>query len=156
MPARACLLVLGLSLLLGCNSQSMPAPQSTPASTQGTAAGPLTNPPVKPFGGATIDAISPGEAPMGSADVLLIVSGTGYPANPSLDDKDHPGVLWFPSGGVGVWLTVQDSDATHVTAIIPAALLVNATTAMLQVQITHFADDMPKAASNTVVFTVTK
>jgi hypothetical protein len=65
-------------------------------------------------------------------------------------------VLWTTDGGrTGTWLEIKEANATHLTAVIPAKLLVSPATAIRLVQIYHFADDVPKATSNTVEFKVT-
>jgi hypothetical protein len=98
---------------------------------------------------------TPLRTPAGSPDLQLDIEGTNFPANPSIRE-DHAGVFWTTDGGrTGTWLEMKDANATHLTAVIPATLLVSPTSAIMQVQVYHFADDMPKASSNTVKFSVT-
>ncbi len=148
---RACLLALGLSLLLGCGSSY----NSSLMNSSGSAGGGPGSIPSQSLNGPTIDTFSPHSTPAGSPDIQLEIQGTKFPPNPSTD-KDHAGVYWTTDGGrTGSYLEMKEADETHLTAVIPAKLLVNPGKAIMQVQIYHFADDTPKATSNTVTFTVT-
>jgi hypothetical protein len=77
----------------------------------------------------------------------------------ALDYKDHPAVWWAPHGTAnGFYLSVDNtqSDATYVTAIVPASQVQNAGDFDVQVQIWFKAYETPKAASNLLKFSVTK
>jgi hypothetical protein len=146
--ARVCLLALGLTLLLGCGSSAYNGASGNTSPMSGSMPGPSVN-------GPSIVSLSPGSAPAGSPDIQLDIEGMKFPPNPSVRE-DHAGVLWTTDGGrTGTWLEIKEANATHLTAVIPAKLLVSPATAIMQVQIYHFADDMPKATSNTVQFKVT-
>ena len=143
---RACLTFLSLLLTIGCNS-AMPGSQRT------------TQPP--PGGSSSgssvaISSVSPTSVMAGSQDFTLTIVGTGFPASPAYR-KDHPGVFWQASGtqsGVYLPIDISQCDATHVIATVPAALVQNAGTFTLQVQIYYFANDTPKSVSNLVNFVV--
>ena len=152
--SKVCLLTVGLSLLLSCSSSYNP-PNKNPnlgGTSSGTSAPGLPAPSVN---GPTIASFTPRSTPAGSPDIQLDIEGTNFPANPSIRE-DHAGVFWTTDGGrTGTWLEMKDANATHLTAVIPATLLVSPTTAIMQVQVSHYMDDVPKASSNTVTFTVT-
>jgi hypothetical protein len=143
---KAVVLLISFWIVLGCGSET-PKNSSNPP----TNPPPTPNPPTPTS--VMITSLSPASVAMGSADVQLIITGTGFPAQPTLKGQ-HPGVAW-DAGASNENLSVADSDATHVTAVIPAALLTNPGTHSIQVSIWHFADDMPLASSNVVQFRVT-
>jgi len=149
--SKVCLLTLGLSLVLGCSSSyNNPNLGGTSSGTSGPVSLPAPS-----VNGPTIASFTPRSTPAGSPDLQLDIEGTNFPANPSIRE-DHAGVFWTTDGGrTGTWLEMKDANATHLTAVIPATLLVSPTTAIMQVQVSHYMDDVPKASSNTVTFTVT-
>ena len=100
--------------------------------------------------------LSPTSIAAGSGDFTITIAGTGFPATP-LVYRYHPEVWWSVGGQNGVALSVNDaeSDATHVTATVPASLVEDAGDFSVQVQIWFKADDTPKAVSNTLKFKVT-
>lgn len=133
--ARTCLLVVGLASVLGCNSQSFPG------SNSGNSLVPTPS----------IVSFSPGSTPRGSPDILLNIEGT-HLSPPGLG----PAVLWNADGGQSsTFLEIAQHNDTHITGRIPAALLVSAGSATLQVQLYRGDGDIPRASSNTVEFTVT-
>jgi hypothetical protein len=148
--SKVCLLTLGLSLLLGCSSSyNNPNLGGTSSGTSGPVSLPAPS-----VNGPTIASFTPTTAPAGSPDLQLDIEGTNFPPNPSIRE-DHAGVFWTTDRGrTGTWLEMKDANATHLTAVIPATLLVSPTTAIMQVQVVHFMDDVPKGSSNTVTFTV--
>jgi hypothetical protein len=145
--ARACLLVLlAFSITIGCTS-SMPGGNSNAGSS---------GPPPAGSSAVSITSIKPDSASAGSGDFVVTIVGTGFPATPA-GFKDHPAVLWGTQGnGNGTYLQVANdqSDATHVTATVPASLVQSSGKFNVTVQIWFKADDMPKATSNTLTFSV--
>jgi hypothetical protein len=152
---KTSLLLLILFLTCACSS-------SMPGSTTGNGGNNGGNnggggSPLPPMGSVSITSLSPGSVVAGSADFTLTIVGTGFPATP-IGKEDHPGVWWSGGGPNGTFLTVDfaGSDATQVTATVPASLVQNAGQFIVQASIWHHADDMPKAVSNTLKFKVTK
>jgi hypothetical protein len=83
--------------------------------------------------------------------------GSGFPSDPR-GDKYHPAVSWAPHGsenGVSLSVDFTQSDATHVTAIVPASQVQSPGEFDVQVQIWFKADDDPRAVSNSLKFSVT-
>ena len=139
---------LALLLAMGCSS-AMPGNNSTNSSGNNNGGG-------TPGSSVVISSISPNGVSPGTQDFTLTIVGSGFPASPT-DLTDHPGVLWSSAANPnGTWLAMDLSqcDATHVTATVPANLVQTAGTFDIQVQISHFADDSPKAVSNVVHFVV--
>ena len=135
--AKTCLLAVGLASVLGCNSQSFPG------SNSGNTYVPTPS----------IVSFSPGSTPQRSPDILVNIEGTHLsPPGPRLG----PAVFWnFNGSQSSAFLEITQNNDTHITAMIPAALLVSAGSATLQVQIYRGQGDIPRASSNTVEFTVT-
>ena len=140
---------LALLLTIGCSS-AMPGNNSNNNGGNNNGGGPTGSSSV------VISSISPSSVSSGAPDFTLTIVGKGFPVSPTYR-TDHPGVFWS-SGGTqnGVWLAIDLSqcDATHVTATVPANLVQNAGTFNIQVQIVFFADDTPKAVSNSVQLVV--
>ena len=134
--AKACLLALGFVFLLGCNSLSSPGSNSDNHD--------VPTPSIASF--------SPSSAPQGSPDVFINIEGTHFmPPVPF-----GAAVSWSTDGGhTSAFLGINQVNDTHITAVIPAALLVSAASATLQVQIYYRDGDSPRATSNTVEFKVT-
>ena len=146
---RACLIFLILSLTVGCSNSSMPGTQ--------TGNGGSSNPPPGGASSVVISSILPASVAAGSPDFTITIVGKGFPTEP-VDFKDHPAVFWKAGEHQnGVYLSVDNgqSDATHVTATVPASLVQNVGPSQVQVQIFFFADDTPKAVSNSIKFVVT-
>jgi hypothetical protein len=129
-PALSCFTFLALLLTIGCSS-AMPHSNNNGRSS------------------VVISSISLSSVSSGAQDFTLTIVGSGFPASPSTT-KDHPSVLWGVGSQNGVYLDIDfaQCDATHIIATVPADLVQNAGTFDIQVQIFHFADDIPKAASN--------
>jgi hypothetical protein len=137
---------LTLLLAIGCSS-AMPGNNNNGNNQGGGPTGKSS---------VVISSLSPTGVSPGAPDFTLTVFGKGFPASPT-DQTDHPGILWSSAANPnGKWLVMDLSqcDATHVTATVPANLVLNAGTFDIQVQIYHFADDTPKAVSNVVQFVV--
>lgn len=140
-----------LILLLAIDCSSAMPGQNNNGNNQGGV-------PTAPTGSSSvvISSLSPNGVSPGAQDFTLTVVGKGFPPSPT-DRTDHPGVLWSSAANPnGTWLVMDLSqcDATHVTARVPANLVLTAGTFNIQVQIYHFADDTPKAVSNVVQFVV--
>jgi len=106
-------------------------------------------------GGMVISSFSPGSVSLGAQDFTLTILGSGFPAFSSTSE-DQLSVLWGVGSQNEVSLSIDlaKSDANHIVATVPAALVQNAGTFDVQVQIFHLADDMPKAVSNIGHFVV--
>ena len=140
-----------LTLLLAISCSSAMPGQNNNGNNQGGG-------PTGPTGSSSvvISSLSPTGVSPGAQDFTLTIVGKGFPLSPT-DRTDHPGVLWSSTANPkGTWLVTDLSqcDATHVTARVPANLVLTAGTFDIQVQIYHFADDTPKAVSNVVQFVV--
>jgi hypothetical protein len=96
-----------------------------------------------------ISSISPLSAPPGSPDLTLTVTGFNF-----LTGTYHSDVVWSTSTAI-VPLTTTYISSRKLTAVVPADLLKDPTSASVQVQTTHFADSFPTAVSEIVGFQVT-
>ena len=147
---KACLLALGLSLAVGCGSESLP---------KGATNSPSPTPPAPSSPAPSIVSISPVDASAGSPDITLTIAGSNF---------DHQ----FLHTSVAFWTTDPNNlhdhgtmlgttfvASTQLTVVIPAALLQNPASGQIVV-LTGDSMGMsdgffgyPK--SNSVVFTVT-
>ena len=98
-----------------------------------------------------ISSISPTSAAIGSSDVTLTISGSGFAYS---CQRCSSGVVWSV-GDNQTNLTVTSGSDTELIVVIPAALLTNPVTAEISLQRWQFADSFPKAVSNSVAFNVT-
>jgi hypothetical protein len=133
---RACLTFLCLALTTGCSS-AMPGHNNNGGI------------------GMVISSFSPGSVSPGVQDFTLTIVGSGFPTFSSTSE-DQLSVLWSVGSQNGAYLSIDRAkcDANHIVATVPAALVQNAGTFDVQVQIFHLADDMPKAVSNIAHFVV--
>lgn len=104
-----------------------------------------------PAGSVSISAISPMSAVAGSPDLTLTITGSNLARDTASGYRSS--VVWSVNQnetflGAGV---VSD---TQLTAVVPAALLVNPVRAQISVQIWHRADSFPTAVSNSIDFRV--
>ncbi len=78
--AKACLLAVGLTFVLGCNSRSFPGSNSG-----------ISNIPAP-----SIVSFSPGSTPQGSPNIYAHIEGTNFPPT---DSAFQPAVLWSINRG---------------------------------------------------------
>jgi hypothetical protein len=97
----------------------------------------------------SIRSISPTSAAVGSPDLTLTVTGSGFSNDPYNDTQ----VIW-EADGIQTYLVTTFVNSTTLTAVIPAALLSNAGTAKVSVQDT-FLGDPDGDPSNFIDFVVT-
>lgn len=150
---RTSLMFLALVVSFGCGS-----PTRNSYTGNGNSGGGGSNPPPPVTSSVSITSLSPASVTAGNPDFILVIVGSGFPAIP-LDYRDHPAVWWAPHGTAnGVYLSVDNtqSDTNRVTATVPASQLQNAGDFDVQVQVWFKADDMPKAVSNLLKFSVSK
>lgn len=95
-----------------------------------------------------ISSISPTEAVAGSGDLTLIITGNNFMSDPR---GFHSVVAW----STDTWLETSVQDSMSLTAVVPATLLTQPTTAKVSVQTWFEADDTPKWTSNEFGFLVT-
>lgn len=106
-------------------------------------------PPPSPSSGAiSVSSISPSSAAAGSPDTTLSITGNGFPSGHSISQ-----VIW--TAGAQASLSVTPVDATHITAVVPAALLTSPVTASIVVQKYDLIEGVVTGQSNSVSFTVT-
>ena len=94
--------------------------------------------------------ISPVSAVAGSSDLVLDVTGPGF-AN---ETHDKSVVVWS-ANGKDTLLATTFISSTQLTAVIPAALLANPTTAKVFVETGDPRASFPPSKSNSVEFSVT-
>jgi len=129
---------------LGCGGSSA-APQTTPPTQS-----PPQSPPFVPAPSVSISSISPTDAPAGSPDVILMISGTGLTAK--THNVRRP--VWS-ANGVDTRLAATPISDTQMSAVIPAALLAAAVTAQVFIEYGDPMSDLPLSESNSVSFAVT-
>ena len=95
-----------------------------------------------------INSISPTSAAVGSSNVTLTISGSGFTANCG---GCRTSVVWNNQTS----LTITSASDTELIVVIPAALLTIPVTAEISIQIWFHADSFPRAVSNSVAFNVT-
>jgi len=96
----------------------------------------------------SISSVSPTSAAVGSPDVTLTLSGSGFASG-------FPFVVWSVDGIQNYLTPTSNGSDTQLIVVIPEALMTKAVTAEISVQIyEHPADSFPKAVSNYVSFNV--
>jgi hypothetical protein len=106
-------------------------------------------PPPPPPTVATISSITPTSAVAGSSDLTLTVTGSNFS---SILPEVGPYVKWSANGIT--LLSPTSANSTHLTAVIPAALLKDPVAAQVQVILYDSADDFTQSSSNAVSFSV--
>jgi trimeric autotransporter adhesin len=94
--------------------------------------------------------IAPTSAVVGSADLVLTVTGTNF-ANA---DHDKSSVMWSVDG-VDTSLSTTFVSSSQLTAVIPAALMASPTTANVLVESGDPGGSLPPIKSDLVTFSVT-
>jgi len=97
----------------------------------------------------SISSISPTSAVVGSPDLTLTVTGSNF-----VDANRYHNVVAWSVNGSDTSLATTFVSSTQLTGVIPAALLLNPTTAKLSVQTWYFDNDTPTSVSNSVSFSV--
>ena len=106
--------------------------------------------PVPPLNGTLVTSLSPDSAPVGSADLLLTVYGTGF----SNETHNVSQIVWLLSSDNTV-LQTTFVDSGTLAAIVPAALLESQVQAMVYVQTGDPMGDGPFAKTDAKPFRVT-
>jgi hypothetical protein len=102
-----------------------------------------------PPGAPWISSISPTSVVAGSPDLTLTVTGSNFANHNSYRSY----AVWSVNDSA-TYLATTFVDSTQLTAVVPAALLINPVKAAVSVEIWYKADDIPTAVSNSVVLSV--
>jgi IPT/TIG domain len=130
MRAQAIIWVLILLInLVGCGSDSNPR----------------NRPPSEPN-----ISISPVSATAGSSDVVLTVTGSKF-----VSDTHNKSVVVWSANGIDTFLATTLDSNTQLTAVIPAALLVNPVNAKVLVETGDPIGSLPLSRSDSITFQVT-
>ncbi len=96
-----------------------------------------------------ISSISPTRVDTGSPDLTLTVTGVNF----TNENNYHSYAVWSAKGNEIFLATTVVSD-TQITAVVPAALMIEPITAEISVQLWYKANDNPTSVSNLVDFNV--
>jgi hypothetical protein len=97
----------------------------------------------------SITAISPTSATVGSPDLSLTVMGSNFDGTGVIRSR----VLWSANGSQ-IPLSTTFVSISELTAIVPAALLLNAGTASISVQNWDFIEGVSHEVTNSITFTI--
>jgi len=97
-----------------------------------------------------ITSISPDSASAGSLDLTITVMGANFIEGVP---HKHNVVVWTVNG-TSTFLATTFVTSSELTAVIPAALLINPVTAQLDVEVWDFMGDAPERTSNFTHFVV--